>query len=261
MCRDLEFSISVTNSKYTTIPESGKYMVYTKDEKTLLVASHRPEILVPKGVETIGPNVFAFGIYNSIVLSENVKYIEDYAFQSAHIRNQMKLSNHLEVIDDYAFYNLTYDGRSFPFPQSLKRIGKYAFVDSNIYYYDFPGDNNLEDGIEDGLKEIDDYAFYKLDHPWTDVNVEPNRVNQLTIIIPNSVTSIGEYALNWADVIYFDGFVQIDKNFMNNNFSKDKHLSGLRTIYLPLDYFDIMKESIIKYSPNVNIEFLETKSN
>ncbi len=160
---------------------------------------------------------YAFNNCQKIEFSKNTNFstgalidtLEPYAFanfQSDDNKSiELILPETLETIGDHAFdsyYNLT----SVIFPEGLKKIGNSAFMSTPLTFLDLPdaieeiGDsafmncsNVMELKLPAGLKKINPYTFYKC-FSGALFREEPREHFNLSIEIPESVESIGDYA-------------------------------------------------------------------
>ncbi len=183
------------------------------------------EVVIPEGVETIGPYAFAglteltkvvlpksleaieygafFGCSKLVTVEglENVKLINKYAFQNCNIKNDLQLKN-IHAVGDYAFAgnkNLT----SVSFSSTLSSIGESAFAGNtslenfdvsmcgNIKYgpFVFSDCTSLEE-ITINSSVIPTGAFYKCSA-------------LTTLNIGKDVSFIGEYALSGTYISEF----------------------------------------------------------
>ncbi len=183
------------------------------------------EVIIPEGVETIGPYAFAgltelkrvvlpstleaieYGAFfgctklTEIVGLEHVKLINKYAFQNCDIRTDIKLSN-IHAVGDYAFAgnrNLT----SVAFSKTLSSIGERAFAGARkLTNFDVSMSGNVKYGpfvfsdctsletitINSGV--IPNGAFYQC-------------TALRTLNIGKDVSFIGEYALSGTAITAF----------------------------------------------------------
>ncbi len=183
------------------------------------------EVIIPEGVESIGPYAFAnltalervvlpstletieYGAFfgckslTEVVGLEHVKLINKYAFQNCDIQNNLKLSN-IHAVGDYAFAgneNLT----SIAFSKTLSSIGEGAFA----------GDSSLKnfDVSMSGTVKYGSFVFSSctsLETITINSNVIPSNAfygctNLTTLNIGKDVTFIGEYALTGTNITTF----------------------------------------------------------
>ena len=104
---------------------------FIKDKVLLgaIVPKSAIEIVVPDGIETIGPWAFPREAGDEkcvIILPKSVRRIEHDAFKE--IDRKVKLPKDLEYIGDRAFYNPT--PPSITIPDKVKYIGEFAFAES-----------------------------------------------------------------------------------------------------------------------------------
>ena len=111
---------------------------------------------------------------SSVVFSDRLTHIQDYAFYRCYRLQTLNFPNTLTHIGASAFEDFGYDtqGVDLAFPASLKYIGDYAFCHAEIKSISF----------NEGLEEISEYAFWNID---TDIK---------TITLPGSLKVIGDYA-------------------------------------------------------------------
>ncbi len=154
---------------------------------------------------------YAFNNCENLTFStDNLRYaaidsLKPYAFANFLGIKDIELPGTLQSIGDHAFdncQNLT----SVVFPESLKSIGNSAFKSSGLTYLDLP-DNIVEIGdsafmdcskvmeltLPSGLKKIKPYTFYKC-FSGRQFDKQPEENFNLSIEIPESVESIGDYA-------------------------------------------------------------------
>ncbi len=175
------------------------------------------EVVIPEGVETIGPYAFAglteltkitlpstleaieYGAFfgctklTEIKGIENVKLINKYAFQNCDIKTDLKLNN-IHAIGDYAFAG-NKNLKSVSFSKTLSSIGERAFAgDEKLTTFDVSMSGNIKYGpfvfsdckaletITINSSVIPNGAFY-------------NCTSLKTLNIGKDVSFIGEYAL------------------------------------------------------------------
>ena len=217
-------SISIPNS----VTSIGKFAFYNCDSLT--------SISIPNSVTSIGGAAF-YGCYSltSITIPDSVTSIGGSAFCDCDSLTSISIPNSVTSIGDYAFYNC--DGlTSVSIPNSVTSIGKFAFyncdsltsisIPNSVTYIGnaaFYGCYSLTSiTIPDSVTSIGDGAFYDCDS-LTSINVDAdnqyfisldgnlynkNRTKLIqyargkkdtSFLVPNSVTSIGDYAFYACD--------------------------------------------------------------
>lgn len=150
---------------------------------------------IPNSITTLGKESFAYctGLTN-VSISNSVTSIDISAFAGCSGLTSVSIPNSVTNIGNHAFAyctNLT----NVSIPNSVTKIGVSAFLDTNIY-------NNSSDGVFYVDKWI---CGYKGSNPSGELILEEGargisnqafrNCNTLTsVTIPNSVTSVGEYA-------------------------------------------------------------------
>jgi len=110
----------------------------------------------------------------SLSVSDSVKTIEKFAFQQTGVQT-LSLGNGVETIDDSAFQSINLTQAKLVIPNSVKRIGNYAFcihpystvssieIGSSVRSIGSDGFANFKNiqelNIPDSVEEIGDYAF------------------------------------------------------------------------------------------------------
>ena len=159
------------------------------------------EVVISNGVTSIGKNAFAgttvmdVTISNTvtkigesafsgcksltgIVMPNSITQIGKDAFNTCTSMTSVTLSNKLEAIPDKAFYSCS-ALKKITIPSSVKSIGYQAFLRCG----------NLDVTFSEGLETIGDWAFGGA------ATYEVGIINEV-LTIPDSVTSIGEYAFS-----------------------------------------------------------------
>ncbi len=191
------------------------------------------EVIIPEGVESIGPYAFAgltalervvlpksletieygafFGCTSLTKVEglENVKLINKYAFQNCDIRNDISLNN-IHAIGDYAFAGNTHL-KSITFPASE---GKTSSSLSSIGAYAFMGNESLKtfDVSKCGNVKYGSYVFLNctsIEQITINSNVIPAGAFYgcralTTLNIGKDVSFIGEYALSGTRISHFN---------------------------------------------------------
>ncbi len=149
---------------------------------------------------------FKFNISDAVVST-----LEPYALANLSYIEKIELPETLETIGDHAFENCE-NLASVVFPENLKRIGNSAFKSTGLKTIKLPdsieaiGDSAFMDcskvmalKLPSGLKKINPFTFYKcfsgaqFDEKPT-VDEEPTEDFNLSVVIPDAVESIGDYA-------------------------------------------------------------------
>ncbi len=183
------------------------------------------EVIIPEGVESIGPYAFAgltalekvvlpstletieygafFGCRNleEIEGLEHVKLINKYAFQNCNIKTDLSLDN-IHAIGDYAFAGNT-NLESIKLSKTVSSVGAYAFMgNTSLTNFDVSQSGNIKYGpyvfldckaleeITINSSVIPAGAFYGCD-------------NLTTLNIGKDVSTIGEYAISGTKISSF----------------------------------------------------------
>ena len=216
-----------------TIPESvtyngSDYSVTSIEDYAFYYCPSLLSVVIPNSVTSIGDYAF-LDCYKltSVVIPNSVTSIGEWAFADCSRLTSVVISNSVTSIEDYAFYNC-YNLTSVVIPNSVTSIGNSAFSGcSNLTSVEIPnsvtsiGDYAFLDCynltsvvIPNSVTSIGDEAFRRCsgltslvvasENPVYDSREGCNAIihtssNELvagcqSTIIPNSVTSIGEYA-------------------------------------------------------------------
>lgn len=188
-------TVAADNPNYKSVDG----VLFTKDGGTLL---HYPEgksstaYTVPDGVTHIAEYAFsAMPALTSVVLPQGIQVIGRYAFEDCTGLAQIDLPEGLATIDAYAFHGAGLTAVTLP--DSLTALGEYAFRECEkmteltvgsglraIEPYTFGNCYDLESvTFSEGLRTIGECAFDSCD------------IN--TLVLPNSVTAIGDYAFSY----------------------------------------------------------------
>lgn len=141
-------------------------------------------VTIPNSVTSIGSYAFAScsGL-TSVTLGNSITSIGEYAFNRCTGLTSVTIPNSVTTIDDFAFYGCT-GLTSFHIPKSVKNIGSCPFGDTNISTITIDNNNSSFSVVDNVLytKDLSVLVFY------------PPKKAELQFSIPNSVTSIGDYA-------------------------------------------------------------------
>lgn len=155
------------------------------DNNNQLIAGCKNTI-IPNSVTSIGSSAFSgcSGL-TSITISNSVMSIETSAFESCSGLNTVTIANGLKSIGEHAFSGCS-GLTSITIPNSVTSIGEHAFHYCN-------GLTSIK--VENGNPQYDSR---------NDCNAIIDKNNQLVVgckntIIPNSVTSIGDYAFSYCN--------------------------------------------------------------
>lgn len=163
-----EFAIASTNQNYMVYDG----VLYTKDKKTVVaVPFGKTDITYPKEASTIGRGAFFYNGGETITLPETINTIEDAAFESSSVSELVLPSSLTEIIPG-----------AFSYATSLK---SFSLADDSESFC-----------VQDGI-------LYNKDK--TTMLAVPGGLTNLTDrTIPESVTTIGKYALAYGSIEQID---------------------------------------------------------
>jgi len=177
-----------------TIPNSVVSIGYYAFEQCINLSS----IDLGNNVTSIGSSAFSWcKSLESIVIPNGVSSIESTTFNMCTKLSSVTIPNSVTSIGGMAFYSCS-SLASVSIPNSVTSIGQGAFngtawynnqpdgvvyINKIAYTYKGTMPSNTSITLKDGTTIISEYAFY-------------NCTNLTSIIIPNSVASIGEYAFS-----------------------------------------------------------------
>ena len=173
------------------------------------------DLVIPEGVTSIGNYAFedCSGLDGTLTLPSTLETIGDYAFGSCSgLTGNLVIPEGVTSIGNYAFYDCNKLNGALTFPSTLETIGDHAFR----YCSGLTG--NLV--IPEGVTSIGDYAFFYC-FGLTGITVESGNLYYSSVdgmllskdgtvliqcpggktgslVIPEGVTSIGDYAFSWC---------------------------------------------------------------
>ena len=261
-----QISVDEKNENYKSIDGN----LYTKDEKTLLqyaIGKTAKEFSIPDSVTSIGGGAFYdCDSLTSVVIPDSVTSIGDYALSFCDSLTSVLIPNSVTSIGDCAFYNcnsltsvvigdsvtsigdeafwkcssltsvvigdsvasIGYDAFSLCFSLNEITVGEknkyYKSIDGNLYTADEKiliqyaiGKTSTEFSIPDSVTSIGEYAFWCCS-------------SLTSVIIPDSVTSIGDWA-------FYDCYaltsVVIGDSVTSIGYDAFYHCSSLTSVVLP----------------------------
>lgn len=169
-------------------------------------------ITVPSDVTAIGPYAFSFFTnLRSITIPNSVTSIGDYTFDNCRSLTSVTIPNSVTSIGSGAFYDCR-SLTSVTIPKSVTSIGEYAFIScSSLKKVIVP---DIAAWCSIAFERSQSNPLYYAEHLYSDETTEitkliiPNSVTSIgdytfygcsgltSVTIPNSVTSIGDYALS-----------------------------------------------------------------
>ncbi|MBQ7898048.1 MAG: leucine-rich repeat protein [Clostridia bacterium] len=182
-------------------------VLFSKDKTELIkypIGNIQTSYCVPDSVTSIAYGAFYNSNLTSIVISDNVRSIGDWAFQNCKSLTEIIFPNSVTDIGEGAFYDC-YKIDSISIPGSITSIGNMAFYNCHLASITFSeGVTNIGNGafyncdcetvvLPDGVKNIGVWAFYDCD-------------KMTSIFIPDSVINIGTDAFGYCDNLTIYGY-------------------------------------------------------
>ncbi len=138
---DLKKKTLMRGSRNSVIPADGSVTVIgerafsnnTAHPRNRVHSKGSSETVIPEGITKIGKSAFDFNYrLETVVLPDSVKTIEKDAFANCYNLKSVRFGKGVETIGDNAFgYSRSLEGE-LNFPDSVKKIGAYAFFHSGV---------------------------------------------------------------------------------------------------------------------------------
>ncbi|MCI9031642.1 MAG: leucine-rich repeat protein [Clostridia bacterium] len=138
---DIKKKTLIRGCKNSVIPSDGSVTVIgekafsnnTAHPRNRVHSKGSSEIVIPDGITKIGKRAFDFNYgLETVIIADSVKTIEKEAFSSCYKLKSIKFGKGVETIGDSAFYYTNSLTGELSFPDSVKKIGAYAFFNSGV---------------------------------------------------------------------------------------------------------------------------------
>ena len=232
-------NILIAGCKNTIIPNN----VTSIGDAAFSGCSSLTSITIPESVTSIGGRAFHWcPSMTSVTIGDSVTSIGDWAFFGCHSLTSVIIPNSVTSIGDLAFFNCTFTKDNF-INNSILDATQHQYWGAKIVDVEMDGllisNNTIIDcrtakdsiTIPNSVTSIGDYAFEMC----TDLT---------SITIPNSVTSIREYA--------FGGCVFIEENFINRSSldAEENKYWGAIFVDREIDGLLVNNDTVILCRPN-----------
>lgn len=208
------------------------------------------KIVVPEGVETIGRRAFAnCQLLKDVTLPKSLKTIDEYAFVSSAVRS---VAVYATTIGDNAFASCS-NLESVTLSDNLVSIGDNAFKSANIENINIPknvetiGKSALKTSRMNNISVAEDNKYFASENgvlfnkSKTEILNYPNGKSDASYSIPDYVTKIGDYA--FSDDYSTLNSVVIPNSVTEIGEGAFKDFGGLEKIDLPNSLEKIGKEA------------------
>jgi hypothetical protein len=179
-----EAIVSAQLTTQTNVLISG----YTSIGANAFYNTNIESISIPSSVTSIGQYAFAYTNITSISIPSSITSIDEYAFAFTYITS-ISIPSSVTSIGQYAFSNSTLTTISIP--ASVTSIDQYAFSNSAIASIHVALSNNYYGSDINGVL---------FDVTGTILIQYPSGKTQSSYIIPDGVTTIGQYAFQYSNL-------------------------------------------------------------
>lgn len=139
---DIKKKTLLRGCKNSVIPDDGTVTIIgdkafsnnTAHPRNNVHSKGSSEIVIPNGITKIGKRAFDFNYgLETVVFADSVKTIEKDAFSCCYKLKNIRFGNGLETIGDNAFYSAHSLEGELCLPDSVRKIGAYAFFQSGAH--------------------------------------------------------------------------------------------------------------------------------
>ena len=138
---DIKKKTVIRGCKNSVIPSDGSVTIIgerafsnnTAHPRNSVHSKGSSEIVIPDGITKIGKRAFDFNYaLETVIMADSVKTIEKDAFSCCYKLKSIQFGKGIETIGDNAFYYAQSLQGALNFPDSIKKIGAYAFFNSGV---------------------------------------------------------------------------------------------------------------------------------